>query len=58
MAQVKDITSIADREKRLRAERVNILCAKDCIMNRAAFKTGKDFTAAFLSAAKSAGFSS
>ena len=47
MAQVKDVTTIADKKKRVRAERINILCAKDLIMNRTAFRTGKDFTAAF-----------
>ncbi|MDR0409575.1 MAG: S-methyl-5-thioribose kinase [Spirochaetaceae bacterium] len=43
MAQVKDITSIADKKKRIEAERVNILCAKDCILNRCSFKRGQDF---------------
>jgi 5-methylthioribose kinase len=52
MAQVKDVTTIADRAKRARAERINILCAKDLIMNRAAFKTGDDFVAAFRGAVK------
>lgn len=47
MAQVKDVTTIADKQKRIRAERINILCAKDLIMNRAQFKTGGDFVAAF-----------
>jgi len=47
MAQVKDVTTIADKAKRIRAERINILCAKDLVMNRAKFKTGKDFTASF-----------
>jgi len=47
MAQVKDVTTIADRAKRIRAERINILCAKDLVMNRAKFRTGKDFTASF-----------
>jgi 5-methylthioribose kinase len=47
MAQVKDVTTIADRKKRVRAERINILCAKDLVMNRTKFKTGKDFTASF-----------
>jgi 5-methylthioribose kinase len=54
MAQVKDVTTIADRAKRLRAERINILCAKDLIMNRAAFKTGGDFVSAFRRAVKTA----
>jgi 5-methylthioribose kinase len=43
MAQVKDITTIADREKRIVAERANILCAKDCILNRSSFSRGQDF---------------
>ncbi|MHC6201709.1 S-methyl-5-thioribose kinase [Breznakiellaceae bacterium SP9] len=47
MAQVKDVTTITDKNKRIRAERINILCAKDLIMNRTKFKTGSDFTAAF-----------
>ncbi|MDR1929087.1 MAG: S-methyl-5-thioribose kinase [Treponema sp.] len=55
MAQVKDVTAIADRAKRVRAERINILCAKDLIMNRAGIKTGADFTAAFLRAVDAAG---
>ena len=50
MAQVKDITSIADEKKRLFAERINILCAKSLIMRRASIKTGADFTAAFIRA--------
>jgi 5-methylthioribose kinase len=54
MAQVKDVTTIADKPKRVRAERINILCAKDLIMNRAKFKSGEDFTAAFLMAVKAA----
>ena len=32
--------------KRAHAEKVNILCAKDYIMNRTAFKNGADFIAA------------
>ena len=47
MAQVKDVTTIADKKKRIRAERINILCAKDLVMNRTKFNAGKDFTAAF-----------
>jgi len=50
MAQVKDITTIPDEEKRARAERINILCAKEMIMKRAEFKTGKDFTDALMRA--------
>lgn len=43
MAQVKDVTTIADDEKRAYAERMNVLCAKDYIMHSAAFQAGKDF---------------
>jgi 5-methylthioribose kinase len=43
MAQVKDVTTIADPQKRARAERVNVLCAKDCIMHRSSFMRGSDF---------------
>jgi 5-methylthioribose kinase len=50
MAQVKDITTIADREKRVKAERVNILCAKDLIINRASFISGRDFVDALMRA--------
>ena len=46
MANVKDVTTIADEAKRAHAEKVNILCAKDYIMNRTAFKNGADFIAA------------
>ena len=41
MAQVKDVTTIADPRKRAYAERVNILCAKDCIMHRDRFLPGQ-----------------
>lgn len=50
MAQVKDVTTIEDADKRAHAERVNILCAKDYIMNRQSFKTGADFVKAILEA--------
>jgi 5-methylthioribose kinase len=46
MAQVKDVTTIADPEKRAHAERVNILCGKDYILHRTEFRTGADFVAA------------
>jgi len=52
MAQVKDITTVADENKRAYAERVNILCAKDLIMNRTGFKTGADFVASLMRAAE------
>ncbi|GHU40418.1 methylthioribose kinase [Spirochaetia bacterium] len=51
MAQVKDITTIPGKEKRLRAEKINILCAKNCILNRTKFKTGGDFISALKTAA-------
>jgi 5-methylthioribose kinase len=54
MAQVKDITTIAGREKRVKAERVNILCAKDCIINRVSFTRGADFVDALRRALKKA----
>lgn len=50
MAQVKDVTTIADPAKRLLAERANILCAKDLIMNRRHFERGGDFVKSFLTA--------
>ena len=37
------------------AERQNILCAKDCIMNRKQFKQGSDYVSAMMRAAKAAG---
>ncbi len=43
MAQVKDLTTIPDEAKRTRAERIVILCAKDFIMNRTQYKTGKAY---------------
>ncbi len=54
MAQVKDVTTIADADARAYAERVNILCGKDCIMHRKAFKTGADFVKALKRAAEAA----
>ena len=51
MAQVKDITTIEDEQKRAAAQKINILCAKKMIMNSKTFKTGKDFTNALLEAA-------
>lgn len=44
MANVKDITTIADEEKRARAEKIIITLAKDYIMNReTSFKSGADY---------------
>ncbi|HNW87161.1 MAG TPA: S-methyl-5-thioribose kinase [Candidatus Limiplasma sp.] len=54
MAQVKDVTTIADEDKRAFAERVNILCAKDYIMHRAALQKGEDFIAAVQAASAKA----
>ena len=54
MAQVKDVTTIADEEKRAYAERLNILCAKEYIMCRDSFREGKDFTDAVKRAAEAA----
>ncbi len=52
LAQVKDITTIADEQKRVNAERICIRSAKQYIMNRTEFKTGKDFVNVFLNIAK------
>lgn len=46
MANVKDVTTIADEDKRAWVERLNILCGKDYIMNQTKFRTGADFVAA------------
>lgn len=54
MAQVKDITTIEDEEKRAYAERVNILMAKDCIMNRDKFGQGQDYIDALYRALEAA----
>jgi 5-methylthioribose kinase len=45
MANVKDITTIPDAEKRLRAERICILTAKECIKNRTQYKEGAQYVA-------------
>ncbi|WP_295713935.1 S-methyl-5-thioribose kinase [uncultured Mitsuokella sp.] len=50
IANVKDITSIADTEKRTRAERIIITLAKHCIMHRAEMKSGKDYLKAIKAA--------
>ena len=54
MAQVKDVTTIADELKRVHAERVNILCAKDYIFHASTFRKGADFVAAVHRAAEAA----
>ena len=43
MARVKDITSIKDEDKRLRAQRRLILLGKDYIMSRDSFRCGQDY---------------
>ncbi len=55
MAQVKDVTSIADEEKRAFAERLNVLLAKKLIMRRTAFTTGQDYLNAIAEAHEEAG---
>ena len=46
MANVVDVTSIADEKKRLLAERINIFAGKDYILNQQSFRKGADFAAA------------
>mgnify|MGYP000860620574 FL=1 len=46
MANVKDLTAIADEAKRTRAERTCIFLAKDCILHRESFRKGADYAAA------------
>lgn len=46
MANVKDVTTIADADKRVWVERLNILCGKDCILNAEKFRSGKDYVEA------------
>ncbi|RGY99617.1 S-methyl-5-thioribose kinase [Clostridium sp. AM58-1XD] len=46
MANVVDVTTIADEKKRLLAERINIFAGKDYIMNQSSFRTGADYVAA------------
>ncbi|MDO9087631.1 MAG: S-methyl-5-thioribose kinase [Anaerolineaceae bacterium] len=43
LAQVKDITTIPDQEKRLRAERICLTAAKRFIKERNSFRSGADF---------------
>lgn len=52
IAQVKDITTIEDEAKRIRAERICLTAAKKFIMNRDEFKTGKDFLDVILKTAE------
>ncbi|MEM1484484.1 S-methyl-5-thioribose kinase [Oscillospiraceae bacterium PP1C4] len=50
MANVKDITTIADENKRARAERIIITMAKDCIKNRTQFLCGQRYIKALKNA--------
>ncbi len=43
LAQVKDLTTIADEKARLRAERICLTAAKQFIKNRESYQTGADF---------------
>ncbi|MGD9676843.1 MAG: S-methyl-5-thioribose kinase [Vulcanibacillus sp.] len=52
LAQVKDITSILDENKRVRAERICLTAAKEYIMARDSYKTGEDFLLTLKKAAK------
>lgn len=52
MANVADITSIADTEKRIRAERICIKVAKKYIIDRTKIKTGQEFLNVLLDTVK------
>lgn len=52
MAKVKDITSIENSDRRVRAEKMCLALAKSCIMNRSAFAKGDDYMAAILKVMK------
>ena len=43
LAQVKDVTTIKDKQTRARIEKINIICAKRLIMDRTSIKTGNNF---------------
>ena len=43
MANVTDVTTIADEKKRLIAERINILAGKEFILKAKSFKSGMDY---------------
>lgn len=43
LANVVDVTTIADEKKRLLAERINIIAGKDFIMNQEKFVKGSDY---------------
>lgn len=46
LANVVDVTTIADEKKRLLAERINIIAGKNFIMNQEAFTKGSDYVKA------------
>jgi 5-methylthioribose kinase len=52
LAKVKDITSIEDVEKRVRAEQICLKVAKECIIRRDSFHCGDDYLKALLNAVK------
>lgn len=54
MANVVDVTTIQDQNKRLLAERINILAGKDYIMNQSLFRTGADYVEAVRKAKEAA----
>lgn len=49
IAKVKDITSIANIEKRAKAEKTVVLLAKQLIMERDNFQCGQDYIEAIFS---------
>ncbi len=51
LAQVKDLTSILEPERRIRAERLCLALAKRCILQQGAFRTGADYLAALAAVA-------
>lgn len=54
-AKVRDVAGITNIDQRARAERICILCAKECIMNRMIrFQTGHDYLDALHAAADKA----
>lgn len=54
MANVKDVTTIQDEEKRAWVERLNIICGKEYILKAETFRNGSDFVDAVLRAAEAA----
>ncbi len=52
MAQVKDVTTIPDADKRARAEKLNIIAGKDYILHRDSFFSGQEFVDAVKRAEK------